>query len=204
MTKEVKLNIYQRLNRVMGEVRYVQKRDKTNNKMYSYVNHDDVSAAIQPYLVQNGIALVTNVKDLKQEGNRTSVNLEVSFVNIDDPKDCITVQYPGYGIDTQDKGIGKAISYAFKYCLLKTFCLETGDDVERDNIEYKPETINDMELSTIESGLAEFPSIRKEILKFLSKEYKVTTLADAPKESYDRICKAMRYFTEKELEKVSA
>jgi hypothetical protein len=34
----------------------------------------------------------------------------------------------GYGIDDQDKGAGKAMSYAVKYALLKTLGLETGDD----------------------------------------------------------------------------
>ena len=59
-------------------------------------------------------------------------------MNIDDPEDYILVHYPGYGIDTQDKGIGKALSYAFKCCLLKIFCLEAGEDIEKDNIEYMP------------------------------------------------------------------
>ena len=33
-------------------------------------------------------------------------------------------------MDNADKAPGKAISYAFKYALLKTFALETGEDEE--------------------------------------------------------------------------
>jgi len=47
----------------------------------------------------------------------------------------------GYGIDPQDKGPGKAMSYGVKYGLLKALGLETGDDPERDSIEHKPSPI---------------------------------------------------------------
>jgi hypothetical protein len=48
------------------------------------------------------------------------------------------VSFFGYGIDNQDKGPGKAMSYAVKYAMLKTFCLETGDDPEKDDIPHLP------------------------------------------------------------------
>lgn len=131
-------NIYQRINAVMKEVSYVKKSDKKVNGQYSFVSHDSVVAALQGPLVNNGIALIPTVADLKQDGNRTVVCMEISLVNIDDPADRVVVTHYGYGIDTQDKGIGKAVSYAVKYALLKLFCLETGDDVEKDSIEYKP------------------------------------------------------------------
>lgn len=131
-----KKNIYQRLHSVMQEVKGVNKGNTKVNNQYKFVSHDAVAKALHDPLVNNGIMLVTSVNDIKQDGNRTSVNLVMSFVNIDDPKDFVGVSFPGYGIDPQDKGVGKAISYAFKYGLLKTFCLETGDDVEKDNIDY--------------------------------------------------------------------
>lgn len=198
MSESKKLNIYQKLNAVMSEVKYIQKKDKTFNKMYSYVSHDDVAAAIQPQLVKHGIALVSNVADVKQDGNRTSIVLEISFINIDDPKDQITVNFPGYGIDTQDKGIGKAISYAFKYCLLKTFCLETGDDVEKDSIDYKPQVISQQQLDYVEKLLSGQPARRKELLKFLSKEYKIYTVSELPLEIYEKVIKTLENPIEEE------
>jgi hypothetical protein len=65
--------------------------------------------------------------------------MKTAFINADCPEEKIESFYYGYGIDTQDKGIGKAISYAVKYALLKQFCLETGDDPERDMIDKKDE-----------------------------------------------------------------
>jgi hypothetical protein len=126
------LNIYQRLNKVMEEVTYIQKGDKKVNNQYRYVSHDQVSSALHGPLTKNGIAVIPTVVEMTQDGNRTTAKVEVSFVNIDDAREKVSVIYFGYGIDQGDKGPGKAISYACKYALLKTFCLETGDDPDHD------------------------------------------------------------------------
>lgn len=133
------LNIYQRMNLVMKDLKYIQKGEKKVNNQYNYVSHDAVSSALHDPLTKNGIAVIPSVIEMVQDGNRTTAKVEVSFVNIDDPKDRVSVLYVGYGIDAGDKGPGKAISYACKYALLKTFCLETGDDPDHDQkLKYEP------------------------------------------------------------------
>lgn len=139
------LNIYQRISAVMADLDYVQKEDKLVNDQYSFVSHDAVSAAIHPLLVKHGIVIVPRVINWTQDGNRTAVDMEVDFVNIDTPEDMITVPSFGFGIDKQDKAPGKAVSYAVKYAALKLFVLATGDDPERDLIDHvadkpKPKT----------------------------------------------------------------
>ncbi len=141
--RDVKFNIYQRINGVMSEVDYIEKEKKQVNGMYRFVSHDAVSAKLHPFLAKYGIVIIPNIVELVQEANRTTCKLEVSFVNIDKPDDRFSVFYYGYGLDSQDKGIGKAVSYAFKYAMLKTFCLETGDDPETDvKTEFKPIDVN--------------------------------------------------------------
>lgn len=131
------MNIFQRINAVMKEVEYVQKGSAKVNGQYSFVSHDAVTAALHKPLADHGIVMVPSVLELTQDGNRTVARVQLAFVNIDEPTDHIAIMHYGYGIDTQDKGIGKAVSYAVKYGLLKLFCLETGDDVEKHDIEYK-------------------------------------------------------------------
>lgn len=134
------MNIYQRMHAVMGAVSYVQKEDKKVNGQYTFVSHDAVTAKLRPALIQHGIVTVPRVIKHTQDGNRTEVDIEVDFVNIDKPDERVTIPMFGFGIDPQDKGPGKAISYAVKYALLKAFSLETGDDPERDSIPHaKPE-----------------------------------------------------------------
>lgn len=125
-------NIYQRILAIMSEVDYIQKGEKTVNNQYRFVAHDQVTAILHPKLVKYGVVVVPSVKSLTQDGNRTSVCLEVAFVNVDCHTDVIRLESWGYGVDSSDKGPGKAVSYAYKYALLKLFCLETGDDPDND------------------------------------------------------------------------
>lgn len=133
-----KMNLLQRINYVQTKVAYVQK-DKKPGMRYSVVLHDAVTGLVRPAMVEAGVLYTSNVTSVRQDGNRTEVDVAVTFRNIDDPEDTLTVTMIGYGIDDQDKGPGKAISYAVKYALLKTLGLETGDDPD-ENQEAKHET----------------------------------------------------------------
>lgn len=160
---EKTLNIYQKINAVMQEVKYVQKENKKVNGQYTFVSHDAVTGILHDPLAKYGIVMIPNTDKIVQDGNRTSVEMTISFINSDQPEDRFSIRQFGYGIDTQDKGIGKAISYAVKYALLKVFCLETGDDVEKDNIEYKtPEISNEMLDNTYKNILLQFPEEDRE------------------------------------------
>lgn len=137
--KSKNLNVHQRILAVMADVDYIQKGQKMVNGSYRFVSHDQVTAKLHPYLVKHGITAVPSVAECKQEGNRTEVQLLVTFTNVDNPSDQFTMKMLGHGIGNDDKGPGKAISYAYKYALLKVFCLETGDDPDNEqNVVYEP------------------------------------------------------------------
>jgi hypothetical protein len=76
--------------------------------------------------------IIPTIEALSQESNRTVVNLAVFVVNADEPTEQLKVNFTGYGVDSSDKGPGKAVSYAYKYAILKLFALETGDDPDND------------------------------------------------------------------------
>jgi hypothetical protein len=126
-----KLNLYQRINRVMGEVTYIQKK-KSAGMQYSTVSHDDVTASLHDAIVKYGIVYFPCGMEITQDGNKTQVVGTIRFVNVDMPEEFFQTVSVGHGIDNQDKGPGKAVSYLVKYALLKTFGLETGDDPDND------------------------------------------------------------------------
>lgn len=129
--------VHQRLHGVMTEVSYVLKEDKKVNNQYKFVSHDSVVEKIRPAIVKYRLlALPTNLR-VDQDGNRTHVHIDFHFISVDHPDDRIVVPSFGYGIDPQDKGPGKGMSYAKKYALLQALLLVTGDDVERDLIDHK-------------------------------------------------------------------
>jgi len=130
-------NIHQRMLAVYEEVTTIQKEDKKVNNQYKFVSHDAVIKALHEPLVKNGICLEVSTNECEQDGNRTKISMLIKFVNVDNPTNFIEVKSYGYGIDPQDKGIGKAVSYAFKTALLKNFCLESCDeDNEKSDINY--------------------------------------------------------------------
>lgn len=124
-------NILQRLNAVMEQVRFVQK-EKKQGMRYSIVSHDAVTKLIRPHMVANGIVYWPIDMEMKQSGNRTEAVFKVRFASVHDKEDFIDVSTAGYGIDDQDKGPGKAISYGVKYAQLKALGMESGDDPDEE------------------------------------------------------------------------
>ena len=131
-------NIFQRLNAVMKDVSFVSKGDKTVNGQYTFVSHDAVTAAVRKPMVEHGVVYFPTNLAYVVNGNRVEVSIDLRFVNIDEPLDYVDIPTLGFGIDPQDKGPGKALSYAVKYGLLKALGLETGDDPEKDLIPHVP------------------------------------------------------------------
>lgn len=131
------LNIHQRLAKVMSKVSYIQREEK-KGMSYKIVSHDAVTAKVRPALLEAGIVYYPVRCDHQHNGNRAECSLTVRFVNIDEPSDFFEVPTFGYGIDPQDKGPGKAMSYAVKYALLKALGLETGDDPDMDSVDHSP------------------------------------------------------------------
>ena len=131
------INIHQRIAAAMKAVDYIQK-EKRQGMSYSIVSHDAVTAKVRPALLEAGVHYYPCDIKFTQNGNRTECSMIVRFVNIDKPDDSIDVHTFGYGIDSQDKGPGKAMSYAVKYALLKCLGLETGDDPDLDqNVKFE-------------------------------------------------------------------
>ena len=121
----------------MADVSYIQKERKAGMN-YTIVSHDAVTAKVRPVLLAHGIVYYPVRCEHVHNGNRAECALTVRFVNIDEPSDFFDVPTFGYGIDPQDKGPGKAMSYAVKYALLKALGLETGDDPDQESVPYSP------------------------------------------------------------------
>lgn len=191
MTTTTKKNLHQRLAEAMAAVRYVQK-EKKQGMQYSVVSHDHVTAKVRPALLDAGIVYYPVNLEHVQNGNRTEITLSVRFVNTDNPEDFIEVPSLGFGIDQQDKGPGKAISYAVKYALLKALGLETGDDP--DYHQDVAHTIDENQAATIQA-LAE--EVEADISAFCE-WMKVDSIESIPATSYDKAIKALEKKREQE------
>lgn len=170
------MNLHQRLGKAMGKVTYIQK-DKKQGMRYSIVSHDVVTAKVRPALLEAGVVYYPTRVQYEQIGNRTQCAMTIRFVNIDEPVDFIDVETFGYGIDDQDKGPGKAMSYAVKYALLKTLGLETGDDPDMDqnvkfddpNVAALRDFVDQIDLAVTVEGLDNLLANYRSIIDAVSK-----------------------------------
>lgn len=135
-------NIFQKINEVMKNIEYLTKDDKVEfgTTKYKAISEEKVTTAVRDQLVKNGIVIIpieqeSENKELirtdKSVNMLTSVHVKYRIQNIDDVKDFIEVESNGTGVDTQDKGVGKAMTYAYKYMLLRTFAIPTGEDPDK-------------------------------------------------------------------------
>lgn len=140
------LNIHQRLNAARGDLMSIEKsavheikKDGKKVGQFNYITHDDVTAAVKPVFLKWGISPWHDIIDHRQNGNRTELLVETTLTCVDQPDDFCTMRTLGYGVDNQDKGPGKAETYAVKTAFLKAMLLNSAEDIEGVAIEHDPE-----------------------------------------------------------------
>lgn len=145
------LNIYQRMSAITAELQTVAKNlnvETGKGKGYKAVSERDVIDAVKPLEAKHGVysypasrrVLESTALESESEWNgkvtkKTTfferIETVYRFVNTDDPADFIETMTFAEGIDSQDKGSGKAMTYADKYALMKAYKISTGDDPDQ-------------------------------------------------------------------------
>lgn len=143
------LNVYQRLAEVRKKVSYLKKEQ--SGSQFNYVGSSDVLGALHSKINEMGLLLqpaITGhkVKDqieiinqynkyTKQTEQKqrityfTELEMTMRWINIDNPEDFLESKWYAQGVDIAgEKGVGKALTYAEKYFLLKFFNIATDDD----------------------------------------------------------------------------
>jgi len=143
------MNIYQRINEVRKAVDYAVKDKRVGEGGYMAVTHDAVTALTREHFVKHGIVITPTLTSQKVEatGTQTSrgtpfIRMEASyrfdFVNVDEPGDRFSVEIAAHAIDQGDKAPGKVLSYAKKYAVLKVLDIESGEEEEERQEQFKP------------------------------------------------------------------
>lgn len=136
------MNIYQKISEVMKAIEYLAKDDKVEfaNTKYKAISEEKVTTAVRKELIKQGIVIIPIMQEAtvtelirseKSVNQRADVHTKYKIQNIDDVNDFIEVESNGSGVDTQDKAVGKAMTYAYKYMLLRTFAIPTGEDPDK-------------------------------------------------------------------------
>jgi ribosomal protein S27E len=137
---------------ITAELRTVGKNlmvETGKGKGYRAVSERDIIDAVKPLEEKHGVYSYPCARDVLESqtlesestynGNTTKkttfftrIRTVYRFVNIDDPTEYIETVTFAEGIDAQDKGSGKAMTYGDKYALMKAYKISTGDDPDQE------------------------------------------------------------------------
>lgn len=162
------MKVHEALNKVMGDVGAVKKRDHNNQSGYNFRGIDAVTSAVYPALVKHGVVVAPKVMDYQYGTvtvgrNRTEMGharLTVEFTFYGPEGDSLVAVTAGEAFDSGDKATAKAHSVALRTALLQTLCLPT-DEPDPDSHTYERAAAPD-------PGLQEANEARGEMLNDLS------------------------------------
>lgn len=201
------MNIYQKLVEVRKVVPYLQKENK--GYQFNYVSSSQVLASIKNKMDELGLLLIPNITSSKvtadiydktdAKGNAkrtvdyfTEIEIDFTWVNSEKPEEKIMCHWYGQGLDTAgEKGVGKALTYAEKYFMLKFFNIPTDKDdpdsfQEKIDKPDKVETINEAQQKKIWSIAGK--SNAKLVKEILGKHGYINT-SDINTSDFDKILK---------------
>lgn len=141
-------NIATAIIKVMAEVKGMEKNSKvgTGSNSYDGTKDQDVKEVFNDALQRNGLCIMpidiqetTQIDRWEQMYNGTPnqkqsvfTKVTVKYLLLHTSGESIELMGYGHGVDPQDKGAGKATTYALKNCLLYTFLTPVGkiDDTD--------------------------------------------------------------------------
>lgn len=124
------LNIYEKIHEIYKAVQRLEKDGKIDFGKTSYraLSESKVTSIMREQMNKQKLIVYPVEQTWARIGNITHVDVKYRMINVENPSEYIDVVSCGDGADTQDKGSGKAMTYAFKYMWLRTFALQTGED----------------------------------------------------------------------------
>ena len=146
---ETSKNIFQRLSAITQELSTVAKKLEVGvgKSQYKAVGEADVLREVKPLEAKYGVYSYPFSRQIIESGTIENEKIDYQtkekivqkslferietiyrFVNVDNPAEYVDITTYGDGIDTQDKSVGKAMTYGDKYALMKAYKIITGDD----------------------------------------------------------------------------
>lgn len=123
------LNVMEKVQRLEkdGKIDYESHGKKTK---YDYVTERLVTSTVRKALIEQGLVILPVQTHATKDDNLTTVLCSYEIIDVD-TGGSRQLQSIGQGSDSQDKGSNKALTGAYKYLLLRTFAIPTGDDPDK-------------------------------------------------------------------------
>jgi hypothetical protein len=201
---ESKVNIAKAIIKVMQAVKGMEKNSRVGEgtgSAYNGTKDQDVKEVFNEALALNGLCIMPiNIEENTQidrweeidqwskstpkatkQKQSVFTKVKVKYLLLHDSGESIELMGYGHGVDSQDKGAGKATTYALKNCLLYTFLTPVGkiDDTETTHSEEIKTPQKSFEKQVLPEGGEKFEAAKKYIqdggtIDDISKKYILT------------------------------
>jgi hypothetical protein len=141
------LTVYQAIAKVQGELaKSGIGKDRSNQQQgYKFRGIDDIYNALAPLLASNGLCIMPRVLRREVTERTTAKGGILFYVVVDMEFDLVsagdgskhTIAVCGEAMDSADKATNKAMSAAYKYACLQTFCIPTEGDNDADSTSHE-------------------------------------------------------------------
>lgn len=125
------MGLYEKIYNVMAESSALEK-DMSVGGQYKAISEKMVLNEIKPLLKKHKLILIPIDVDVEQKDKLTVISAKYKIIDIETGESEILATI-GNGADSQDKGSGKAWTYAYKCLIQKTFCLFSGEDTDNEH-----------------------------------------------------------------------
>lgn len=143
-------NITKAILEVMKEIKGIEKDSNIGTGSYAYkgVKDQQVKQIVGRSMQAHGLAIIpTSVEEDTQisewdetyqgqtkHKQSTFTKVRTKYLLLHESGESLEIAGYGHGVDNQDKGAGKATTYALKYALLYLFMIPTGDIDDTDEV----------------------------------------------------------------------
>lgn len=136
--------VYKAISAVMAEMSKtgIGKDRRNQQQNFAYRGVDDIMNALASVLVEKGLLVFPRVtkysctERLSGAGKPlfyTVLEVEYDFVGVEDGSTHTAGPFIGEAMDSGDKSANKAMSVAYKYACIQTFCIPTEGDNDPDS-----------------------------------------------------------------------
>ena len=137
------MKVHEAIVAIRGEVGAVRKDGRNTQQNFNFRGVDAVVNALAGMMSKHGLMVYPSkvehrpgTKQLSGGKVATSVDVTVDYTFVGPEGDTFTAQVPAESFDLGDKATAKAMSVAYRTCLLQTFTLPT-DDPDPDEHTYE-------------------------------------------------------------------
>ena len=206
--------------KVMKEVRGMEKNSQvgTGRAAYNGTKDQDVKEVFNKTLAENGLCVlptgieeetqIDRWEESTQYGNKQKqsvfTKVKTKYLLLHESGESIEITGYGHGVDPQDKGAGKATTYALKNALLYAFLTPVGKIDDTDNTHSNdinnappttpPQLLTDAQLKKINTMITELGIDRNKV----KETYQVSSLKELYKTTANTLINRLENYPKKE------